>query len=113
MAYFDREPRFTIVKGEFLEWRISNKYSNRSRIINRFRMIHESGYYGKDGEGYHELFDTYRGLYELIFKSIPIRIYFTVEKMVNLWAGSNDKGNGYYGQDSVLGRLPGIIKGGK
>jgi hypothetical protein len=107
MAYFDDVPRSTIIKGEFGVWLKSQNPKTLTRIIKRLRMIHRDGYYGD----YHDLFDTYNGLYELTFKSPPLRIYFTVEVMVYLWAGSNDKGTGYYGQDAVLKRLPDLIGG--
>ncbi|GHV74640.1 hypothetical protein AGMMS49940_19420 [Spirochaetia bacterium] len=62
----------------------------------RIRCCHVFGHYGD----YHDLFDTYKGLYELRFKSPPIRIYFTVEELVLLWGGSYDKGNGFYSQEA-------------
>jgi hypothetical protein len=105
MAYFDGVPRPTDMKGEFEKWLKSQNSNTQTRIIKRLGMIHESGYYGD----YHDLFDTYNGLYELRFKSPPIRIYFTVEEKVFLWAGSDDKGHGNYSQEAVLKRLPTLI----
>jgi hypothetical protein len=95
------------MKGEFEEWLQSQNPNTQTRIIKRLSYIHGFGHYGD----YHDLFDTYKGLYELRFKSPPIRIYFTVEEMVNLWAGSYDKGNGVYSQEAVLKRLPTLIGG--
>jgi hypothetical protein len=105
MADFDGIPRPTDMKGEFEEWLQSQTSNTQTRIINRLGMIHESGYYGD----YHDLFNTYNGLYELRFKSPPIRIYFTVEEKVFLWAVSDNKGNGNYGQKAVLKRLSTLI----